>query len=208
VIDQKDVPMETALLVIDVQDSFRHRPYWRDEELPAFRERLLALIAGSRAKGVPIVHVLHQAPGSGGPFDPASGHVQPMDWLPSGPDAVFRKSVYSALVESGLREWLEARRIGRVIVSGARTEQCCETTARIAFDLGYHVTFAIDATTTTPIAHRDAPPNLTPDELMADPRTLSVDDVIERTAYALAGRFARIRTVDELTGVAERMPVG
>jgi nicotinamidase-related amidase len=190
VIDQKDVPMETALLVIDVQDSFRHRPYWRDEELPAFRERLLALIAGSRAQGVPIVHVLHQATGSGGPFDPASGHVQPMDWLPPGPDALFRKNVYSALVESGLREWLEARRIRRVIVSGIRTEQCCETTARHACDLGFEVVYVTEATLTFPITH-------------ASGRVYSAAEIRERTEAVLAGNFARIATVAEALGALE-----
>ncbi len=40
---------------------------------------------------------------------------------------------------------------------GIRTEQCCETTARVAFDLGYQVTFVTEATATSPIAHRDAP---------------------------------------------------
>ena len=109
----------TALLVIDVQQSFLHRPSWRDEEAVPFRARLLELIAGCRARGIPVLHVLHEEPGSGGPFDPASGHVRTMEWLPAGPDAVFRKRVHSALVDSGLREWLQARGITRLIVTGA-----------------------------------------------------------------------------------------
>lgn len=176
--------MNTALLVIDVQESFRYRPYWRDDELPAFRARVLELIAGCRAKGVPVVHVLHSQPGSGGPFDPAQGHVRPMDWLPSGPDAVFRKSVYSALVESGLREWLEARRITRVIVSGARTEQCCETTARHASDLGFEVVYVTEATLTFPMTHSSG-------------RVYSPAEIRERTELVLAGNFARVATVAE-----------
>ena len=36
-------------------------------------------------------------------------------------------------------------------------------------------------------------------EILADPTTLSADDVVARTEYALAGRFATIRTVEELT---------
>ena len=36
--------MHTALLVIDVQQSFLHRPYWTDADLPAFLERMQALI--------------------------------------------------------------------------------------------------------------------------------------------------------------------
>jgi len=37
---------DTALLVIDVQESFRHRPYWRTDDLPDFVDRLQALIDG------------------------------------------------------------------------------------------------------------------------------------------------------------------
>ena len=86
---------------------------------------------------------------------------------------------------------------GRVI-TGIQTEQCCETTARLAADYGYRVTFVTDATATFPIAHRDAPAAATLEEVLADPRTLGTDAVTERTEYALAGRFATIRTTGEL----------
>jgi len=36
-------------------------------------------------------------------------------------------------------------------------------------------------------------------DIAADPRTLSARDVITRTEYALAGRFATITTVDSYT---------
>jgi hypothetical protein len=36
--------------------------------------------------------------------------------------------------------------------------------------------------------------------VLADPRTLAAGDVVTRTEYALAGRFATVRTVAELTG--------
>ncbi len=77
-----------------------------------------------------------------------------------------------------------------MVICGIRTEQCCETTARVASDLGYQVIFAIDACATNPIDDWRTPAG----------RTLSAADVTERTAYALAGRFATIRTVAELTG--------
>jgi len=87
------------------------------------------------------------------------------------------------------------------VISGIQTEQCCETTARLAADFGYDVTFVTDATATFPIAHRDAPAGLSVAELLADPRTLRTDDVLARTEYALAGRFATIRTTAELAGL-------
>jgi hypothetical protein len=54
---------------------------------------------------------------------------------------------------------------------------------------------------TFPAPHRDAPANMTVDELLADPRTLPVGDILARTEYALAGRFATIATVAEVGGV-------
>jgi len=185
--------VNAALLVIDVQQSFQHRPSWSDEELPAFRARLLELDAGCRARGVPVIHVLHEAPGSGGPFDPASGHVRPMDWVPGQPEAVFRKRVHSALVESGLREWLEGRGIRRLVVSGIRTEQCCETTARHASDLGYQVDYVTEATLTFPMKH-------------ASGRVYSAAELRERTELVLAGRFARIATVSSVLAALDAPP--
>jgi hypothetical protein len=85
------------------------------------------------------------------------------------------------------------------VICGIRTEQCCETTARVAADLGFDVTFVTDATATTPIAHRDAPAGRSVGEILADPRTLGVADILARTEYALAGRFATIATVADLT---------
>jgi hypothetical protein len=38
------------------------------------------------------------------------------------------------------------------------------------------------------------------EEILADPRTLPAEEVVARTEYALAGRFATITTVAELTG--------
>jgi hypothetical protein len=36
--------------------------------------------------------------------------------------------------------------------------------------------------------------------LLADPRTLSAADVVRRTEYALAGRFAAVRSTEDYLG--------
>ena len=36
--------MKQALIVIDVQESFRHRPFWDETEYPAFLEQIQGLI--------------------------------------------------------------------------------------------------------------------------------------------------------------------
>jgi nicotinamidase-related amidase len=201
--------MTKALIVIDVQESFRQQPIWPLTANPDIVGKVNRLVEHARAEGDLVIWVLHAEAGSGGVFDPASGHVRLIDGLsPREGEPMITKTSHNAFTTTNLGQILTERGIRDLIISGIRTEQCCETTARVASDLGYLVTFAVDATTTTPIAHRDAPRNLTPDELMADPRTLRVEDVIARTEYALAGRFATIATVDELTGTTALAPVG
>jgi len=177
--------MKTALLVIDVQESFRHRPYWQDGELPAFITNVQGLIDRSRAAGLPVIQVFHEEPGDAAePFARASGHVRTLRELKITPDAVFRKSVHSAMFardESGqsLEAWLRAQGVGRLLVTGIRTEQCCETTTRHASDLGFEVLYVTDATLTFPMR-------------AANGREYSPADIRERTELVLAGRFARI----------------
>uniref|UniRef100_UPI0013D5342D isochorismatase family protein n=2 Tax=Pseudomonadota TaxID=1224 RepID=UPI0013D5342D len=61
---------------------------------------------------------------------------------------VFHKARHSALVGSGLDVWLTENGIRKLLVSGIRTEQCCETTTRHASDLGYTVDYVSEATLT------------------------------------------------------------
>ncbi len=196
--------MSRALIVIDVQESFRQQPLWAAISNPGIAEQVQRLVGQARSGGDLIIWVLHTEPGTGTVFDPASGHVRLMAGLtPAGGEPVITKTSHNAFTTTNLQQLLTIRAIRDLVICGIRTEQCCETTARVASDLGYEVTFVIDATATSPIAHRDAPADRTVAELLADPRTLSTDDILARTEYALAGRFATIRTVAELTGSAD-----
>jgi len=173
--------MKTALIVIDVQESFRHSPYWSEQDLPAYLARQQALIDGCAARGVPIVQIFHVE--EQGPFSLASGNVRALQTLSIAPDAVFHKHQHSALAGTGLAAWLTAHGIGRLIVSGIRTEQCCETTTRHASDSGFKVDYVTEATLTFPMTHARSGRTYTPQEIR------------ERTELVLEGRFARIATV-------------
>ena len=182
---------DTALIVIDVQESFRHRDYWTEAVLPAFIARQQALIDGAKAAGIPVVQIFHL--GDSGPFSEASGFVTTLAPLRITPDAVFKKRRHSALVGTGLDVWLTSHGIRRIIVSGIRTEQCCETTTRHASDLGYAVDFVGEATLTFPMTD-------------AAGRTWSADEIRARTELVLATRFARIATVEQaLAGRTEKL---
>jgi nicotinamidase-related amidase len=193
--------MKRALVVIDVQESFRHQPQWANISDPDIATKVGRLVDASRARSELVVWVLHTEPRSGGVFDPARGYVQLMDGLtPHAGEQIITKTAHNAFTTTNLQQLLTTAGVRDVVVCGIRTEQCCETTARVASDLGYDVTFVIDATATSPIEHRDATPGRTPPEITADPRTLAVADIMARTEYVLAGRFARIATVEEFAG--------
>ncbi|MEV6507522.1 isochorismatase family protein [Streptomyces sp. NPDC051642] len=195
--------MTRALIVIDVQESFRARPLWETISDPKIAEQANRLVQLARRAGDLVVWVLHSEPGSGDVFDPALGHVRLIDGLErADAEPLLHKTSHNAFTTTNLQQLLTEHGVRELTVCGIRTEQCVETTTRVASDFGYQVTFVTDATATNPIPHRDAPADQTVAELLADPRTLPADEIIRRTEYALAGRFATIVTVDELEAAA------
>ena len=193
--------MSRALIIIDVQESFRQRESWQTINNPQIGKQVNRLVEAVRAAGDLVVWVLHSEPGSGGVFDPESGYVRLMDELvPVAGEPVITKTAHNAFTTTNLQQTLTTHGVDTVVICGIRTEQCCETTARVASDLGYQVVFVTDATATNPIEHWEAPTGRSLAEIAADPRTLSAADVVARTEYALAGRFAKISSVEELTG--------
>jgi len=177
--------IERALVVIDVQESFRHRPYYRSDDVPSYLERLQRLIDGAQRGGIPVVQVFHVE--ETGEFSLASGHVTAMRGLSIEPTVVFHKRRHSAMIGTGLDVWLTQHRISRLIVCGIRTEQCCETTTRHASDLGFEVDYVTEATLTFPMIDRSG-------------REWLPAEIGARTELVLADRFARI--VDIPTALA------
>jgi nicotinamidase-related amidase len=183
--------MNTALLVIDVQESFRQRSAdWQAMTNPNVVERVDRLVTAARAAGDLVVWIQHTEPGSGGVFDPVNGYVRPIEPLaPLDAEPLVRKTSINAFTTTNLHQLLTANGIREVVVCGIRTEQCCETTARVASDLGYDVRFVTDATSTSGIEASGVLAGVTGAEIVA------------RTESILAAReFATIVTTDEVVG--------
>jgi nicotinamidase-related amidase len=174
--------LNTALLVIDAQQSFQHRPYWSADHAPAFFDRIQTLIDGAKARQIPILQIFHVE--NEGAFSLASGLVRTLSALSITPDAVFYKHRHSALIGSGLSIWLTEHGIQRLIISGIRTEQCCETTTRHASDSGYSVDFVSEATLSFAMTDRVG-------------RLWSAEEIKARTELVLEDRFARVLSVDQ-----------
>ena len=184
---------DTALLVIDAQESFRQRPEeWADTANPRVIDNIGRLVDKARDEGDLIVWITHAEPGTGGVFDPALGLVRVVDELvPAQGDVQIAKTSINAFTTTNLQQQLMQRGIRRVVVCGIRTEQCCETTARVASDLGFGVQFVTDATTTSTIAAAEGY------------ASVSGEDLMRRSESILGGRgFASIVTTAQWTGTS------
>ena len=183
----KTVPIEqSALLVIDAQDSFKITPRWELRNNQDFEINVGRLISAYRSAGLPVIYFLHTDEDPG--FETTSPHYRLMDFIEPRPnEPVLHKNTRNVFTSTRLSELLLEKGIRRLAIAGIQMEQCCETSARVAADLGYAVDFVIDGTLTFPIQNRDHPSE-----------QLGVDAIRERTEYVLRGRFATIITVAAL----------
>jgi nicotinamidase-related amidase len=130
------------------------------------------------------VLVRHDSAEAGSPLAPdAPGHA----FKPGieGPhDLLVSKRVNSAFYgEPDLDAWLRSRGISSLVICGITTDHCCETTARMAGNLGHDLRFALDATHTF-------------DRVGPDGRTVTADELARATAASLHGEFARVVRTD------------
>jgi nicotinamidase-related amidase len=133
---------DTALVVIDVQNGVVGEAYHHDEVL----ENINVLLDRARSSGTPVIYVQHNEPVYMEPGMPSwqiHTAVTPHEGEP-----VVQKESPDAFHETRLHDELEARGIKRLVITGAQTQMCVDTTARRAVAQGYDVLLASDAHTT------------------------------------------------------------
>ncbi len=186
--------MPRALLVIDMQRAFDDLGFWGPTTNPACAANVAALAAAWTASGDPIVMVRHDSVSPGSPLEVGSAGNAFVDEV-AGIDAavLVTKSVNSAFYgDPDLHAWLTGRGIDELVVCGIQTNMCVETTARMAGNLGYDVTVALDATRTF---------DLTAEIPGGGTVTRTADELMQTTALVLQeGGFARIATTASLLG--------
>ena len=176
---------KSALVVVDAQESFKVGPRWELRSNRDFERNVSALVDAYRSAGLPVFFILHTDPDPG--FRREDPEFKLMDFIDRREgEPLLVKNTRNSFTSTDLQERLDAIGVKRCVIGGISTEQCCETTTRVAADLGYDVDFVTSATLTFPIK----------DEGSGD--ELTTDEIIRRTELVLRGRFARIATVDDI----------
>ena len=165
----------TAVLVIDLQLGMfaaeRGDPIHAGG---ALLTRVQALLGQARHAGAPVIYVRH----GGGPGH-ALEHGTP-NWqihpaiAPAAGDAIVDKRTPDAFHETTLAATLAAAGARRIVVAGAQTEFCVDTTCRRAFSLGFEVFLVSDAHSTW------------------DNENLTADQIIRHTNQTLSGWFVSL----------------
>lgn len=169
-----------ALVVVDVQVGFDDSSYWGPRDNPACEDNIAALLALWRRNPWPVVFVRHDSTDPRSPLAPGRPGNAFKDVIAGTPDLLVRKSVNSSFHGTpDLHAWLQAEGIRQIVVCGITTNHCCETTARVAGNLGYDTYFITDATHTFDRA--------APDDSTVPAATLSFI-----TATNLHGEFATV----------------
>jgi nicotinamidase-related amidase len=169
-----------ALLVIDVQKGFDDLEYWGPRNNPECEANIAALLARWRETDRPVVFVRHDSAEPQSPLRPDNPGNAFKDVVTGDPDVVISKHTNSCFYgDPDLHAWLQERGIQQLVLCGITTNHCCETTARMAGNLGYDVRFVLDATHTF------------------DRGDLSADQLAHATATNLDGEFATIVSTEE-----------
>ncbi|WP_225833824.1 cysteine hydrolase family protein [Streptomyces sp. NK08204] len=141
----------TALLVIDVQNGVVVPGSWNRDAVIA---NINTLIDKARAEGVPVVWVQHQdeelVPGSD-----IWEYVPELKRLDT--EALVHKRYRDSFEDTDLESVLAARKVGRLVVTGAQTDFCVRSTLHGALARGYDATLVADAHTTEDLTEYGAP---------------------------------------------------
>lgn len=149
----------TILLVIDAQNYFfdkNSNAYFKNSDI--IIDNLNSLISLAESNRISIIYSIH--------FNSIQDNNSMIKWWKDLPkkdsencklyskvkyvdnSKIIFKNTYSVFSSLSFNKYLITNNIKNIIISGVKTNLCCETTARDAFLRDYNVLFVADATTT------------------------------------------------------------
>ncbi len=179
---------KAAVIVIDAQQEY-FAPTGK-VVLPGGPQavsRIAAVLAWARAKGLPVIHVVHESRRPGAATFVAGTkavEIHP-DAAPAAGERVITKHMPGSFTGTPLDETLRTHGIERVILSGFMTQMCVDTTAREAAHRGFKVTVLSDATAAMTVRGPDG-------------EAIPHDQVHRTHLGSLSGFLADIKRSDEV----------
>ena len=182
----KNSSPRTALIVIDVQRAFDEwEAAGKRRNNPEAIARIADLLSASRSSQTPIFHIRHEGTRPNSSFLPGgTGYCVKDEARELEGEPVIVKRVNSAFIGTDLESRLRAADIKTLVICGATTNHCVDTTTRMAGNLGFDARLVRDATWTF-------------DRAGPDGDVHSAEDIHAMTLANLHDEFARIVSASE-----------
>lgn len=184
--------MKPALIVIDIQNDYFSGGKMELVEMALATENAKTLISSFRKKNLPVILIQHLAvkpnasffiPGTFGAEIHES--IRPLE-----NETIIVKNYPNSFRNTSLNEQLKAQQINDLIICGAMTHMCIDTTVRAAFDLGYSCTVISDACATR--------------DLQFNGKQVKASEVQTAFLAALNGTFAHVIATGQYCGNSEK----
>lgn len=177
--------MQTGLIIVDVQNDYFGGGSMELVDMDSAAANCARLLEFFRQKEIAIFHLQHIANREGATFfvaDTPGCEIHPS--VEPGPgETVIVKHFPSAFQETELSAMLKQAAIQELVICGAMTHMCIDTTTRAAFDLGYKCRVIADACATRDLEYNG--------------QIVSAANVQTAFMAALSAPFAQVTSTDQ-----------
>lgn len=130
--------MKQALMIVDMQEAFFNHPENFLYQSDLVVNNINGLIEQARQKDIPVIFIQHTTQDEQDEFFEGSDDWQIHKGLLRSPaDKLIQKTRWDAFYQTELLDYLKANGIEQLIIAGAQTEFCLDTTIRAAYSLGF-----------------------------------------------------------------------
>ncbi len=147
---QKKATMETALILIDIQNDYFPNGKMELSEPEAASINAGKILTRFRDLNLPVIHVQHQStrPGSTFFIPDTQGVEIHQNVKPIASEITIVKHFPNSFRETELLKSLEATGVKKLVICGMMTHMCVDATTRAAKDLGFECIVIGDACAT------------------------------------------------------------
>ncbi len=180
--------MKTGLIIVDVQNDYFIGGSMELVDMDEAASNCKQLLDSFRSKQAPIFHIKHIATQEGATFFVANTPGSEIHYSvkPQESEPVIIKHYPSSFRETKLDEMLQESDIEELVICGAMSHMCIDTTTRAAFDLGYKCCVVSDACATR--------------DLEFDNQLVKAADVQAAFMAALSAPFAKVLSTNQILG--------
>lgn len=179
--------MKRALLIVDMQNDYFPGGNMELVGVDKAAEKIGQLLATFRANKWPIFHIQHLSANPAATFflpETEGVKIHP-SVAPKAGELVIKKHFPNSFRETSLLDELRSRNIREIVVCGAMSHMCIDTTVRAGFDLGFGCVVVADGCATRDLTYGE--------------QIIPAEQVQGAYMASLAAVFAK---VTELSGLA------